>query len=340
MRFSFIIPVYNCEKYLLSCIESLLAVNLNENDYEILLIDDGSIDGTARICDELAEKHSQIHVVHQQNSGVSAARNRGIQEARGDYLLFIDSDDTVNADKLSRILNDSRCTETDMTVFGMSFDYYHCGKCYRQDKLFYEYDGIMTSGEWGNDFLALFRKNSLSAIWNKIFRKDIIIKNSLHLNKTMFLYEDLDFVLRYMAHCGTIWNVPEAVYHYRQSEDEGNANRRIKRLTSVNAFIQPIETSMDGLAGIVPAYERNAILHELYLCVARGKVSVSGIPDIRKLSREFNEWSKNHELPLTETKFQTHLQKERALLLYLNDKKSALRHWIAVRVKALLKRFL
>ena len=311
MMYSFIIPAYNCQKYLTSCVESILAVRLNENEYEIILIDDGSNDGTAQICDELAENHSQIRVVHQHNSGVSAARNRGIQEARGDYLLFIDSDDTVNTDKLSRILNDSRCTETDMTVFGMSFDYYYHGRCYRQDELFYEYDGIMPSCKWGNEFLALFQKNSLSAIWNKIFRKDIINKNFLCLNKDMFLYEDLDFVIRYMVHCEAIWNVPEAVYHYRQSEDEGNANGRIKRLTNINTFMQIIETSMDGFTGIVPVHERNSILQQLYLFIAYGRISVSEISDIRKICQEFIEWSKNHELPLSETKFQTHLQKER-----------------------------
>ena len=339
MRFSFIIPVYNCEKYLSSCIESILSVQLKGIDYEILLIDDGSTDGTAQICDELADKHLQIQVIHQPNAGVSAARNRGIQEARGDYLLFIDSDDTVDADKLSRILNDPRCMENDMTIFGIRFDYYYHGECYRQDALFYDYDGIITSSEWGNDFLTLFRKNSLSAIWNKVFRKDIITENSLYLKNDMFLYEDLEYVLRYMAYCRTIWNVPDTVYNYRQPENEGNANKRIKRLTSINTFVQSIEISMDGLEGIVPVQERNAILQQLYLWVAQGRISVSGISDIHKLCGEFNEWSEKHELPLPETKFQTRLRQERALLLYLSNKKNVLRHRIAVRLKALMKNF-
>lgn len=340
MMYSFIIPAYNCQKYLTSCVESILSIQLNDADFEILLIDDGSTDRTAEICDELADKYLQIHVIHQQNAGVSAARNRGIQEASGEYLLFIDSDDTVNADKLSRILNDSRCMENDMTVFGMSFAYYHHGICYRRDELFYEYDGIMASSEWGNAYFLLFQKNSLSAIWNKVFRKDIIMKYALSLNTSMFLYEDLDFVLRYMAHCGAIWNVPEAVYQYRQSEDEGNANRRIKRLASVNLFMQPIETSTDGLAEIVPAQERNALLQQLYLYVASGKVAVSGLKDIRKLCLEFNEWQNKHDLPLPETKFQTHLRKKHALLLYWGTKKTAIRHKVAVQVKALLRNFL
>lgn len=337
--FSFIIPVYNCENYLTSCVESILSIQLNEADYEILLIDDGSTDGTPKLCDKLAEKYSRIRVFHQDNAGVSSARNKGIKEANGEYLLFVDSDDTVNSDKLSVILNDSRCMETDMTVFGMSFDYYYHGKCYRHDEFFYEYDGILTSDEWGNDYFLMFRQNSLSAVWNKVFRKDIIIKNALELNAAMFLYEDLDFVLRYMAYCGAIWNVPEAVYQYRQSEDEWNANRRIKRLTSVNLFMQPIETAMEGLKEIVPVQEQNAILQQLYLYVASGKVAVSGLKDIKKLCLEFNEWQNNHEFPLPETKFRIHLRKKHVLLLYLRNKKTVIRHKIAVRVKAVIKRF-
>lgn len=96
MRYSVIIPVYNVEKYLERCIKSVL--NQKSNDYEILLIDDGSTDSSPILCDYYAERYKSIRVFHQANGGLSNARNHGIDEAKGDYLLFLDSDDWIGQD--------------------------------------------------------------------------------------------------------------------------------------------------------------------------------------------------------------------------------------------------
>ena len=93
---SVIIPVYNTKQYLESCLDSILSQTYT--DLEVLFIDDGSTDGSAQLLDAFAARDSRIRVIHQQNGGVCAARNRGIQEARGDYLSFIDSDDTLEPD--------------------------------------------------------------------------------------------------------------------------------------------------------------------------------------------------------------------------------------------------
>ena len=91
MTFSIIIPIYNVEKYLRQCIDSVLAENFL--DCEIILVNDGSPDGCSEICDEYANKYSHIKVIHKHNGGLSDARNAGIKEAKGDYLIFLDSDD-------------------------------------------------------------------------------------------------------------------------------------------------------------------------------------------------------------------------------------------------------
>ena len=114
MKISFIIPVYNCKAYLPACVESIRAVNVA--DYEILLIDDGSTDGSGIVCDELAERFPEIRVVHQANAGASAARNRGIQEATGELILFIDADDSIDSIALGNVLSDPRCQENDLTI--------------------------------------------------------------------------------------------------------------------------------------------------------------------------------------------------------------------------------
>lgn len=101
MKFSIIVPVYNVENYLVDCIESL--VNQKFDSYEILIINDGSTDNSGEICDEYATKYDNIRVFHKKNGGLSDARNYGIKNAKGDYLIFVDSDDWIALDSLKKI---------------------------------------------------------------------------------------------------------------------------------------------------------------------------------------------------------------------------------------------
>jgi glycosyltransferase involved in cell wall biosynthesis len=336
MKFSFIIPVYNCKAYLPACVDSIRAVNAA--DYEILLIDDGSTDGSGTVCDELAARFPEIRVVHQANAGASAARNRGIQESKGKLLLFIDSDDSIDSIALGKVLSDPRCYENDLTIFGLTFDYYHHGKCYRRDPLCFDFDGVMEQKDWASAFTRLFRDNSLSPVWNKVYKREILRANGLLLDTSMFLYEDFEFVLRYLRHCDTIWNVPQAIYHYRQSEDEGNAGRRLQRIGSIPEFMKPIEVSILALPEAVSEVDRAMVLQQLHLVLAGGKIAVSDIRTIKDICRDYRTWSENRVLPMEKDQFQQLLMEGKASRLYLRNKKTQLRHWLAVRVKALLKR--
>ena len=209
MKYSVIIPVYNCSDYLRSCVESL---PLSRQDLQVLLIDDGSTDGSGALCDALAAQYDCIRVIHQQNSGVSAARNRGIREAAGDYLLFIDADDTVDTQLMDQLLNDFPGTGADLAIFGICFDYYHHGKQYRSDLLAYAESGLLDSNHWAAHFAELFEANAISSSCTKILKKRILHENSIDFAQDMFLYEDLELMLRYAAHCGSIYNDPRGIY--------------------------------------------------------------------------------------------------------------------------------
>jgi len=116
MKFSIVIPIYNCEEYLSRCLDSV--VYQNYSDYELILVDDGSTDHSLSICQEYKEKHPQIKVIHQNNSGPSMARNTGLSEASGDYLLFVDSDDYVS-DSYFSVLDQALCeSDQDIIMFG------------------------------------------------------------------------------------------------------------------------------------------------------------------------------------------------------------------------------
>ena len=233
LRFSFIIPVYNCEKYLLSCIESILAVHLNENDYEILLIDDGSIDGTAKICDELAEKYSQIHVYHQENEGVSKARNKGIYEAKGEYVLFVDSDDTLlpfNNDVYTYLARG-----VDMLLFGMKFHYYHDSLYVKEEIMTIDENVEFIQSDIDAYFTYLFTRNYLSPVWNKIFKRSLLTDNQISFDNELTNYEDLAFTLNALSKSKNMVALSEAFYVYRVDYDHDKTVDRIEKINDVIA---------------------------------------------------------------------------------------------------------
>lgn len=132
MTFSVIIPCYNCAETLEATVKSVCASGLI--DYEILLIDDGSTDGTAELCDSLCAYDPAIRCIHQENAGVSAARNCGIREAQGDYLWFVDADDQIiplDMNRLSQLLWD----QPDCVMFGMYFSYLRHGRQIMRESL-------------------------------------------------------------------------------------------------------------------------------------------------------------------------------------------------------------
>ena len=333
MKISIIIPVYNCKEYLPACVDSIRAVGVEA--YEILLIDDGSTDGSGALCDDLAAQYSEIRVIHQPNSGASAARNRGIREVVGENVLFLDADDSIDPEALGAVLADPRCDQADLVIFGLTFDYYHHGSCYRRDPLYFEQEGILTKTDWCAAFEELFLRNSLSPVWNKVYKRDILLRHRLELNEKMFLYEDFEFVLRYMQHCGKILNIPKAIYHYRQTEDEGNAGRRLRRIESIPVFLKHIEEALEGLKS-VPAEQKNNVLLTLHQGLARGKIAVSDLAEIRRICREYAQWYRDRKMTVGQNEFHQQLTEGKAVSLLLQSKKTALRHKIAVRVKSFL----
>ncbi len=331
MDYSFIVPVYNCKEYLSACVESIRAVGAES--FEILLVDDGSTDGSGALCDTLAMQCPEIRVVHQVNAGASAARNRGLREAAGERLLFVDADDTLDSISMKALLADPRCAQADLVIYGLSFNFYRKGACYRKDSMYYDRNILLPKADWSESFQALFERNSLSSSCTKIFKRDILKNCVLEMREDMFLYEDLEFVLRYLQNCETILNVPTAIYQYRQSEDEGNAGRRLRRIENIPAFLKHIESALDGLE-TVPIEQRNNVLLMLHQSLAWGKINVSDLAGIRRICQEYAEWYRERKINSEKSKFHQLLMEEKAVSLLLQSKKTALRHKAAVWAKS------
>ena len=125
MKWSIIIPVYNVEQYLSKCLDSVLRQGWEENEYEVLLVNDGSKDRSLSICEQYAEKHNNFRIINQENAGVSAARNNGIEHAQGEFVGFLDSDDYLldNGYSLATCPFNNR-TDIDIIHFYSSYDFW------------------------------------------------------------------------------------------------------------------------------------------------------------------------------------------------------------------------
>lgn len=341
-KVSFIIPVYNCEKWLLNCVKNIQKIDISK--YEILLIDDGSTDDSGEICNFLAKRYDKIKCFHQNNKGVSSARNTGINLAKGEYIVFIDSDDIIESKRLEILLNVLNKYKTiDMVIFSMSFDYYYHEKIYRRDELKTPLLGMKTSDMWRHYIVDLYDANSLSPIWNKIIKRNILVENNLRFREDMFLYEDLEFSLRCTACCNEIYFSQDIIYHYRQSEDEGNAGRRLLRIKNISDLVYQIESSLNILLlkKKIKNYTTvsNDILQKLYIVLAKEKISVSNRKEIREICTNYKSWIKDHETKFSgNDSYRKMLLKQKVNSLILNYCYTSLRHKIAIIIKALKAR--
>lgn len=314
MIFSVVIPCYNCVKTLETTVNSVRTCGLT--DYEILLIDDGSADGTAKLCDTLCVRYPELRCVHQQNAGVSAARNRGIDEARGEYLWFVDADDTVDVGALSDAADTIDRQQPDMLLFGISFDYYHHGKLYRRDKLVPPCAGNLTLEQLKKQFQEFYECNALTTACNKFMRRDILMQSGVRFREDMMLMEDFLFVLEVLPYCKDIYSLPEAIYRYRQAEDEKGTYRRLQRIPDLAGYMQPFEAGLDTLG--ISAQEAGT----LYEMLLRQKLYYAPLRQIREILAEHKQ-----------SKYAS-LEMGRPLGIYFRNRIMQLRHRIAVAAKS------
>lgn len=235
---SVIVPVYNTKSYLFDCVNSIL--NQTYSDFELILVDDGSTDGSDIICDELALKDNRIKVFHQENRGLSLARNAGVEFSCGKYICFVDSDDVVS-ERYLEILYDN--------LIKSNADVSFCGFC-----TFSESIPKDTEKEYGfeikskNELLDLLtdvgpnsRSVPIIVAWNKIIKRGVAEKISFPKGRW---HEDEFYVNRLMETAEVFSETPEKLYCYRQREgsivSEENKND-IRHLDIVDAFEERIE---------------------------------------------------------------------------------------------------
>lgn len=204
-KVSVIIPVYKVEKYLSDCIISI--VNQTYTDLEILLIDDGSPDQCGKICDEWAQKDSRIRVIHTENHGLSSARNLGVANASGEYVVFVDSDDWLSPEYVEKLHEQMVGNSADLVMCGSRSEWQDNSKPAAHLPTEKK---VLTAAEFSHSFLVYL--GAYSVVWNKMYRRELL--NSVEFVKGKY-FEDTYFIGEILQKVDKIAFIPDELYHYR-----------------------------------------------------------------------------------------------------------------------------
>ena len=211
MRFSVIVPVYNSEKYLDRCVKSILGQSCG--DFELLLIDDGSTDGSKAICERYSESDSRVRLICQQNKGPSAARNNGLRAASGEYVVFIDSDEFVDVDyfeTLDKHIQQNRC---DLIFIGFVMELEQNGKELETVSM---PSGIYSKDEFHSIVKKLIDNDQFGYQVVKAVKSSLIKKYNIYLDESVSLHEDMLFTCELCKFAVSIEVVDCTPYHYRK----------------------------------------------------------------------------------------------------------------------------
>ena len=218
MLFSIIIAVYNKEKYIGQTIESILKQKYE--NYELILIDDGSTDSSYEICKEYANKNKKIRFLHHKNEGVSVTRNRGLQVAKGEYVLFVDADDLLKIGALKTLEEIIIKEKPDVIMFGMTERY----EDQREKKLRPNFYGRYNQQEFFKDFHLRNQNGVYGYVANKAFRRNIVVDHEIEFCSKYKLSEDFYFFLQVYEQANSFIIIQKELYIYRKVVENALTN--------------------------------------------------------------------------------------------------------------------
>ena len=270
-KVSVIVPVYNSEQSLPACIDALLRQSYN--NLEILLIDDGSTDGGARILKSYAAMDPRIVYIHQRNRGVSAARNEGLRRVSGKYVLFADSDDCYTWNAAELLVRTAEETQADWIVGAVR-------KTLRGVTETVQPGTGVFSGEAMNEVLwRLLENYMIRQLWGKLYLAEIIRKYELRMREDMNCGEDFEWICRYLMHVQAMAALPEVVYHYRIKSNASLSQRFDMRSFHYLKLQYEAVRALLVSRGMWQVYEERILYHEgQEVCRGYGKIAAKNCP--------------------------------------------------------------
>lgn len=211
IKLSVIVPIYNVEKYLSECLQSI--INQNIKDIEVIMVNDGSTDSSKFIAETFIEKDNRFILINQENKGLSAARNKGLSIAKGEYIFFIDSDDFIIDNNLEKMINIIEQDNSDV-IAGRMVRVFEKGKIILDSNYFDLYNKNLCTNK---EYLLISNQYNWAPVWLYIFRRELLISNNIKF-KEGFLHEDEDFTPRVLLRAKDISIYNKEFYGYRQRE--------------------------------------------------------------------------------------------------------------------------
>lgn len=243
MRISIVVPVYNAETYLAKCLDSL--VNQSYRDIEIVVVDDGSKDESGIICKNIKEKDSRIKYFYQENQGVSAARNLGIDKSSGDYIMFVDSDDYLDNYAVEKCV---AFIEQGCNLICFNFSYLTNSQSVPNAPFVFNQEKILDNKELVKNLFIPSKKSSLylgyffRACWGKLFDLKLVREYKIRFPVGMKFSEDAMFVLDFLSKASNVKILDKYLYHYRIHESSAVQSYKKDFFTDVLREYQEIKS--------------------------------------------------------------------------------------------------
>lgn len=289
---SIIIPIFKVEKYLPKCIESIL--NQSYHHIELILVDDGSPDKCGEICDKYANSDSRIKVIHQQNRGVSAARNAGLEIASGDYIGFCDPDDFITPDMYGRMIETMGHYQTDMVICG--YDYYDENYQKDESRSYPIKDEEVLTREMAYSKLSDMPPTIRHGVVNKLFRKKLL--DGLNFDTTLHSAEDGYFLLDYLTRVQSAVFVHRPLY--RNLIRNGSATHGGLHIRSLKDSFKVHERMYSDTVRLFPLQRQHAQAFLLDVCTlkyneAKSRVNSSD-EDVYELLNDMRKFIRRNAL--------------------------------------------
>ena len=257
VKLSIIVPIFGVEQYLRKCVDSLLSQDIPSSEYEIILVDDGGKDACPQICDGYSVEHKNVRVVHRENGGLSAARNSGIEVAEGEYVMFVDSDDYIEPNVLSGLLNQIERDNLDVLRYKYQNvnEKYEVFQPYKRDqRLENDYSETPTDGV---SFLNE-RMNTQCYAWAFIIKRDLIVKSEELRGESEdclftpgIYFEDTDWTPRMLVRAKRVASTETVVYNYLMREgsitNAVNKSKQKKVLDDKMGLIETMQKQSNAL---------------------------------------------------------------------------------------------
>lgn len=215
---SIIVPVYNTEKYLAQCIESIL--NQTYSKFELLLINDGSTDGSGDLCDTYAKQDRRISVIHQKNAGVSMARNTGLDHACGEYIMFVDSDDYIDPELVEEAHRTIRKSDADIYICGLIVENFQAGKIVSKETYAAKEKSVYSLNELLENMNVSYPAQYIYGPCHKLYRRKAIENEAVRFDLRLSVWEDFLFNQKVLAKVRSVQISDKVYYHYRKERGD------------------------------------------------------------------------------------------------------------------------